>query len=131
MFFTERQTERQDIVDNLCHLVLCDLAGKQLEWDVEHYGEIRDAAQEVIVDKLGIMTEMDFYPYSELQRPKTAAYSLKCIDDVETDKCQLEIYECTRCGFHIGLDFTFLDQTDSEVVFVTCPSCQNVYKIAR
>lgn len=126
--FTPRQTEQQDAVDNLCHRLLCDLAGQELEWDVEHYGEVRDAAQEVIVDKLGLMTEMDFYPYVLLERANASTYSLKWIGDAETDKCQLEIYECTRCGFHIGLDFTFLDQVDTEVIFVICPSCRNVYK---
>jgi predicted RNA-binding Zn-ribbon protein involved in translation (DUF1610 family) len=42
------------------------------------------------------------------------------LKDIETDEVQLEVYKC-RCGFHIGLDFTYLDQVGN-VSFV-CPSC--------
>ena len=35
----------------------------------------------------------------------------KHIEDIETEKVQLSVFEC-ECGFHIGLDFTFMDQVD-------------------
>jgi len=34
---------------------------------------------------------------------------------------ELEVYECSRCCFHIGLDSTFLDQVGPRQI--TCPSC--------
>ena len=64
---TGKQLRRQDSVDNLCNALLEDLAGKEIDWDMEHISAVREAAQEVIVDKLHLMTEMEFYPFIELQ----------------------------------------------------------------
>jgi hypothetical protein len=66
--FTQAETERQDIVDNLIYQLLTDLApwGIEIDWDMEYIGEVRDVIQEILVDKLGLMTEMQFYPYREL-----------------------------------------------------------------
>ncbi len=63
--FTQAETDRQDLVDNACHQLLCDLSGRELDWDIEHVHELVDAAQGVIVEKLGIMTEMEFYPFRQ------------------------------------------------------------------
>ncbi len=69
---TDAQIERQDMVDNLCHQLLNELAAASgvahhgpdlIEWDIEHIGEVRDTIQGIIVDKLHLMTEMEFYPY--------------------------------------------------------------------
>jgi hypothetical protein len=62
---TPAQRERQDTVDNVCHRLLEELAGKELPWDMEHIGELREVVQDIIVDKLHIMTELEFYPYLE------------------------------------------------------------------
>jgi hypothetical protein len=70
---TDAQVERQDLVDNLCHKLLNDLAGASIahhegflvEWDIEQISAVREAVQEVIVDKLHLMTEQEFYPYIE------------------------------------------------------------------
>lgn len=35
----------------------------------------------------------------------------------------LEVYEC-ECGFHIGLDATYLEQV--EEVVIECPSCGSI-----
>ena len=61
---TERQMEQQDAVDNEIHNLLCHLAGKELEWDIEVIGEVRDRIAELF-EAAGIMTEMEFYPYIE------------------------------------------------------------------
>jgi hypothetical protein len=45
---------------------------------------------------------------------------MKRLNSVETDKVQLEVIECD-CGFHIGLDATFIDQVDD--IICRCPSC--------
>lgn len=50
---------------------------------------------------------------------------------VQHQGVDLDIYECD-CGFHIGLDSTYLDQVDS--IKMKCPSCQigiNTAEIAR
>lgn len=36
------------------------------------------------------------------------------------EKCDLQVYECA-CGFHLGLDATFLDQVSE--IKIACPSC--------
>ena len=39
----------------------------------------------------------------------------------DTDKYQLEVFEC-QCGFHIGLDASYLDQVGD--ITLPCPSCE-------
>jgi|WetSurSiteA1Bulk_404760.scaffolds.fasta_scaffold605391_1 hypothetical protein len=66
--FTDAETERQDIVDNLIYQLLTDLApwGAEIDWDIEYISRIRDVVQEILVDELGLTTEIKFYPYREL-----------------------------------------------------------------
>ena len=45
---------------------------------------------------------------------------MKRLDSVETEKIQLEIIECD-CGFHIGLDATYLIQVGDFII--ECPAC--------
>lgn len=45
---------------------------------------------------------------------------MKRIGEVETEKYSLTVYECD-CGFHIGLDNTYMDQVSE--VYMECPSC--------
>lgn len=62
----EAQIDRQDVVDNAIYNLLLELSGKtedELEQDMEHIGDIRDVVQEVICDRLKIMSPMDFYPW--------------------------------------------------------------------
>jgi hypothetical protein len=45
---------------------------------------------------------------------------MKKLKSIETDQYSLEVYECD-CGFHIGLDFSYIDQMGD--VCVLCPNC--------
>jgi len=47
---------------------------------------------------------------------------MKWLKPVNTDEVELEVIECD-CGFHLGIDATYLDQVD-EGVTITCPSCR-------
>ncbi|MFA5354518.1 MAG: hypothetical protein WC291_09845 [Thermodesulfovibrionales bacterium] len=60
---TQEQLDRQDWVDNGIHGLLEELTGKEVDWDIEDIGLIRDAFKEVIVDRGMIMTEQQFYPF--------------------------------------------------------------------
>lgn len=60
---TPAQVERQDVVDNACHALLQELAGKELEWDIAHIGDLVEVCKDIICTELAIMTEMEFYPY--------------------------------------------------------------------
>lgn len=63
--WTRAEEERQDFVDSaICELIY-DLGPEWLifNWDIELIGIIRDALEEVIVDRLGAMTSYEFYPY--------------------------------------------------------------------
>ena len=64
---TNKQVERQDFVDNACHKLLNEMAvGPEVaQWDIGNISTVREAVKEVIVDKLHLMTEMEFYPYLE------------------------------------------------------------------
>jgi len=45
---------------------------------------------------------------------------MKMLKDIETDEVSLCVVECD-CGFHLGIDATFLDQEGDFIIF--CPSC--------
>ena len=45
---------------------------------------------------------------------------MKRMNDVETEEFSLEVIECD-CGFHIGLDATYLFQVNE--IEINCPSC--------
>ena len=62
---TDKQLERQDFVDNLIFQLFNDLnpSSKELEWDIEMIGEVRDSIRVWFVDNLDITVEMKFYPY--------------------------------------------------------------------
>lgn len=60
--FTPKEVERQDLVDNAIHRLLCELSGRKLPWDIELIGEVRDAVQ-MTFESHTIMTGKEFYPF--------------------------------------------------------------------
>lgn len=64
MELTEQQIERQDFVDNAIFNLISELvpSDKEMEWDIEAIGEIRDAIQSQLVTR-GFCTDQEFYPY--------------------------------------------------------------------
>jgi hypothetical protein len=62
---SEREIRRQDFVDNEIFKTIQSLSpkGKEIEWNIEAIGEIRDAIQEWVVDRWQLTNEMEFYPY--------------------------------------------------------------------
>lgn len=53
---------------------------------------------------------------------------MKWIESHEGEKAQLDIFEC-KCGFHLGLDATYLDQIGN--IALLCPSCSEWLDTAR
>jgi hypothetical protein len=45
---------------------------------------------------------------------------MRVLNPIETEEYSLEVVEC-ECGFHIGLDATYLDQVDK--IDINCPNC--------
>ena len=66
MSLTEQQIERQDFVDNAIFNLINELipSNKEMEWDIELIGEVRDAILTKLVEK-GLCSEQEFYPYIE------------------------------------------------------------------
>jgi hypothetical protein len=65
---TQAQIDRHDEVDNAIYALLLELAGKvdredELEWDMEHIGDIRELFEDVICHRLKIMSPMELYPW--------------------------------------------------------------------
>jgi hypothetical protein len=52
---------------------------------------------------------------------------MKRLNSIENDQVQLEVIECD-CGFHIGLDATFIDQVQD--FKINCPSCKAIIDTA-
>jgi hypothetical protein len=66
--WTGREEERQDTVDNAIYNLMIELAPWEtdeddVEWDMEYIAEVREIIQNLLVDKLHLMTEYEFYPY--------------------------------------------------------------------
>ena len=61
---TKQQIKRQDFVDNKIFELIQKLlpVNKQIEWDIEVIGTIRDAIRKQIVNKQKLMSEVKFYP---------------------------------------------------------------------
>ena len=66
MELTTQQIERQDFVDNAIFRLINELipSDKEMEWNIEVIGEIRDTIQSKLVTR-GFCTEQEFYPYVE------------------------------------------------------------------
>ena len=66
MELTRQQIIQQDFVDNAIFNLINEIvpSDKEMEWDIEIIGEIRDAIQTKLVER-GICSEQEFYPYIE------------------------------------------------------------------
>lgn len=64
MELSQTQIRRQDFVDNKIHELLQELipTEKQIEWDIEAIGAVRDTISKVYSDKK-LCSEQEFYPY--------------------------------------------------------------------
>ena len=65
MCLTDQQLKRQDLVDNRIFELLDDLSpgSGKAEWDIELIGQIRDSVEDILVERLKLVSEMEFYPY--------------------------------------------------------------------
>jgi hypothetical protein len=59
------QIMRQDFVDNAIYELLCTVnpTQREIKWDIEAIGEIRDLIRIWLTKDLKITDEMTFYPY--------------------------------------------------------------------
>jgi hypothetical protein len=103
---TRKELDQQDTVDGAIHDLIEDLAIPFLEdkpdfnpddpitWDIEDISSIREIIQDILVKKLKVCTEMQFYPYRTLRQPK-----LKPGDDIHAYiKCKV----CAPCDvYHV------------------------------
>jgi len=46
-----------DVIDNACHKLLEEIAGKELAWNVEAFAEVRDRVEDVLFKVYGINLE--------------------------------------------------------------------------
>jgi hypothetical protein len=62
---TDEQIKRQDFVDNAVFDLICKInpADKNLKWNIEMIGEIRDDIRYWLVERLKVCEEITFYPY--------------------------------------------------------------------
>lgn len=62
--FTEDQIKRQDFVDNEIYDLMKRLnpSAREIEWDIEMIGDIRDTIQHWLVDQYKMVDELEFYP---------------------------------------------------------------------
>ena len=62
---TKQELERQDFVDNEIFQLIQKLLpkNKQLEWDIEVIGAVRDTIHTEFIKKTEVMDEKSFYPY--------------------------------------------------------------------
>ena len=65
---TKQQIERQDFVDNKIFGFLQEFLppSKEMKWDIEVIGAVRDVIQAQIVDEQRAMSAGKFYPYIKI-----------------------------------------------------------------
>jgi len=65
---TNRDIERQDFVDNTIYelINLINPSVKNIEWDIEIIGEVRDTLNYILTKKLATCSEQEFYPYADV-----------------------------------------------------------------
>jgi hypothetical protein len=61
---SEDQLKRQDFVDNQIYDLAKRLipSAREIAWDIEMIGDIRDTIQHWLVDKYKILDDLEFYP---------------------------------------------------------------------
>lgn len=64
---TKEQLERQDFVDNSIFQLIQSLnpSSKEIEWNIEMIGDVRDVIEQWLVEELKLTSEMEFYPFVE------------------------------------------------------------------
>ena len=53
--------------------------------------------------------------------------NMELLEAVTTPRTVLEVYECTHCGYHLGVDSTYLEQIGD--VHGYCPGCMRNFII--
>jgi DNA polymerase sigma len=61
---SEDQIRRQDFVDNQIYDLVKQLipSTREIEWNIEMIGDIRDTIQHWLVDRYKIVDKLEFYP---------------------------------------------------------------------
>jgi DNA polymerase sigma len=61
---SDKQLKHQDFVDNEIYDLVKRLnpSTKEIEWDIEMIGDIRDTIQHWLVDRYKMIDELEFYP---------------------------------------------------------------------
>ncbi len=64
---TQHQIKQQDMIDNAIYHFIQSInpSNKEIPWDIEMIGEVRDVIEDWIVERLKITDEQDFYPWVE------------------------------------------------------------------
>lgn len=64
---TQHENERQDYVDNAIYQLIqaVNPTDKNIGWDIEMIGDVRDVIENWMVERLKITDEQSFYPYLE------------------------------------------------------------------
>ncbi len=67
MELTSEQIKRQDFVDNAIFDLIKTInpTEKDINWDIEMIGDVRDVIEDWLVERLTITNEQNFYPYLE------------------------------------------------------------------
>jgi len=94
------------------------------------HNDIRKTNYDVnIVDgKLDLNTHRKVLTESKTQINEGNTKGVKSIGDCQKSKFELEVYECLKCGFHLGLDATYLEQDGD--INSKCPGCNTSYTVA-
>jgi len=62
---TQHQIDQQDMIDNAIYHFIQSInpSDKEISWDIEMIGEVRDVLRGWFVNRLNLVKEQDFYPY--------------------------------------------------------------------
>lgn len=87
--WTSKEEERQDIVDGCIFELISEivpLSNTSYEWNIEDIAQIREAVQDVVVNKRNLMTEQEFYPYRVLEAVENPDFQPEPEEMIVTDE---------------------------------------------
>jgi hypothetical protein len=69
---TKKELDRQDFVDNSIFKLIeeLNLSEKNVNWDIEMIGEVRDVISDWLVDRLELCDDYEYYPYLDVDEKR-------------------------------------------------------------
>jgi hypothetical protein len=63
---------------------------------------------------------------TDIQQLQELVDNMKKLNGTKVENIELAVYECTACGFHLGIDATYLTQVGDVIIECPAAGCYSV-----